>query len=432
MGETKEAAKTETRTNLVPLSGARAPALRSSASDLVVTRGGRLQRVHDTVELRASRKEIYTTDRGATFTVTAEGFRKLNASVGIQLVLAATVPVDGIPKTNPHVVRNDLGEITDVWIRMAGIGRSLTGNLLVIPQTLHYSPRTYFIRDLYNVVRIKERWVNEGGKNVKKPGTPSDSGRLVSLATFDQATLKDYEVLYQLDDRVGVLVDLRSSDVNDVFANKNELSIFAVRKAQTICERRIMQAHPGMPRQSIPGNQVAQSWTEDEKEYKRKLIEAVAKLPTMGWVEAVEGTGQILRAAAAVETGEDMPLEAQIVEREPIDAAAEEPEEVSPATAEPPPTVPPPAAAQDPGSADLAVEVAALFARIKAARGGGRVVADLLAKHADGSLELIDQPVERLAALRAGAEEFLAQAAEVKKSADGRASASKEGELFRG
>jgi len=310
---------TEKRTGLIVTSSAKAPALRSSESDRIVTRGGALARTVDKVPLRMSKKELFTLDRGKTFTITAEGFRTLNAASGMTIVDAPTVVVDGIEQPNPCVKKDDAtGKITDVWIRKGIVGRSTNGNVLVLTQTIHYSPRLYFLRDLFNLVKMGQRWRKNPstGKNEKVSDTDwSEHGRLVPIARLDSIELADHEAVYPLDETVAIVANLMSSDVAAVIATQNENQIFAVRKAATICERRLCQAHPGFPRQTIQGignDAVTITWDDPGSKY-AKPVEAVAYLDVMGWVENADAQREALRAAAQFEAGESS-LDAHLVD----------------------------------------------------------------------------------------------------------------------
>lgn len=302
-------AKAAPRANIISIN--------SAASDAVVTRGGRLQRVTANVELRMTRGDIYTADRGDTYRMTAEGFRACNRVVGCHFAHPPTVAVDGERRPNPYVVRDARGVVTDVHVSGAMVGRAQNGNPIVVQQTLHYSPRAYFVRDLVNAIKLGKHWDDVAKRYVDdNDGGWKATGRLISMEAAAKMERAEYEALYPIDDQIGLLVDLRSKRINDVIATSAELGIFAVRKAQTILDRRLSSAHPAMPPAIIPPERLQFAYEKGEKQ----PCEAVALVPCLGWVEDV---AEISDLALSVRNGRDLPS-VRVVSIEGASAVAEE------------------------------------------------------------------------------------------------------------
>lgn len=289
--------------------------VRSKTADDLVCRNGALQRVTDTVRLSFGLGQFYTMDRGKSWTITAEGWRAVNKVAGMQLVPMPNVSVDGRERTNPCVIKDGLGRIKEVYYRAALIGRNLSGNLIVLVQTLVFSPDQYFTRNLYNIVKLGVNWDAASVRGRKPDMTEfGDAGRLAAIRIVDgevrlrDGTLKAHEVVYAVDDTVGIVADLKSKKVNDVLAQKNEHQVNAVKLAQTFCERRLFSRHPGMPTARIPVErvQIAEFDRVDANGHPyddSKVKEAFADVAVLGWLDSPEEQKLMMSIAAGLQRG---------------------------------------------------------------------------------------------------------------------------------
>lgn len=433
-------AKTEQRHGIARIdSSQKAGAMvKSAAADQIVTRHGRLARVVSDVQLRLSAGEIYTIDKGSSFIIQADGYRKLNDVAGMQIVDTPCVVVDGQSVPNPHIVRDQKsGVITDIFIRRGIVGRAQNGNLQALTQTIHYSPETYFRAELFSAVKKKERWSDEANGYVADKDW-SDAGRLAPIVYVDgepqlrDGSLNENEVIYPLDEKIGMVVDLRSGDIADVLANRNENFKFALRKIQTIIDRRLMSAHPGMPRPKIPGSSVVVT-RGDVGRRRNVIIEAVATLRVMGWVE-LDARAMVapLQIANAMQNGDEIDardLVQELRESSAKPVGADDEEEIAAENLAPVQTTArvidaetsPAAESQRPSEQSATPNPASVkqalvesirlnLAQIRKQKNGARIASDLINAHTDGESELIDHKEDQLRNLLAASVQALADA----------------------
>lgn len=317
------------------LRDANVPMVGSAAAFGIITRDGTGPLpIQGPVELSKARSEIYTLDRGETYSIQWNGYKALNAIVGAHFVLAPTVSVDGHELPSPYVKRDKNGKIEEVFIKGAMIARNRVGSLLVVAQTLQYSPEQYFIRDLFKAI-------TDTGDRTEK----ADAGRLVRLKGFDESKLTERQVLYPYDDVVGIVVELLSPQVLKTFNTRNENHIFAVRKATTILNRRLCQAHPAMPAQRIEKHLVTEKkeqWqSSDGSRGGTKVVDATTVINAMGWTQRDNDTAEADALKHQIENSGLEAVRTRVIELDDATAVADAPEKIhddpaAPAKREPP------------------------------------------------------------------------------------------------
>lgn len=283
------------RTALAALTDA-AVKVAGSQADMIVTRGGRIPRMFRTVELRSSQKHIYSIDFGKTWTIQAEGYAVINDVAGARFIMAPSVPVDGVERPNPYVIRDANGLITDVYVRGVLLARTLNGNLVPVTETVNVSPGDYFRAELLKITKMGEKWETQSdGKNRKVPMKDwGDNGRIVPLDLHPEDErgrrqgLEPNEALYPIDDTIGVVVNLKSPEIAKALMTRGDHLRFATRRATTILQRRLYSKHPGLPGQHLNPSDVTVTWDDPQSQY-RKPVEAVARVNVLGWVEFDDG-----------------------------------------------------------------------------------------------------------------------------------------------
>jgi len=200
--------------------------------------GRLIKAMRTTVRLYASKKHVY--EMKGTWAVTAEGYRILNKYAGVQVLTPPNVMVDGMEKLNPCIMRSDDGQIDYVYVRKVALGRAPMGNLVPIDYTLYFSPSQMLARDL--IERFKP-YVPKNG--VAKPAAAW--GRLVrkdALADEDLADATKQFVPYG--GGLYLEIDLNHPEVIGKIADHANMVLFADRRAQTMCERNCLKAHPAI------------------------------------------------------------------------------------------------------------------------------------------------------------------------------------------
>ena len=184
--------------------------------------------------------------------ITKDGYMKINRVAGVNLLTPPSLIVDGIAQSNPHIEKHPTTKtIQSVSIRRIGIGYNPIGNLMAIDKTLYFNIRTYFIQDLQSkmnkfpacavlgqkgkVPKSKKycpvTWKkSSSGKNYPEYGAETD-------ANFNP----DNMVFYEIEDPVGIWVDISHPEIQALFDTHTQRQKFGDRIAQSIVDRNILK-----------------------------------------------------------------------------------------------------------------------------------------------------------------------------------------------
>jgi len=234
----------------------------------------------------------------ATMGLTAEAYLALNQIAGLHVFTPPTVIVDGEEKGNPYVIRDPESHAADrIIIRKIALGRSPTGNLVAVDETLDYSPKQYLLEALAK----KARWLKGKDKAIQYRTQQS-------LTEEELATRLFFPTVSAGMGQVGgYLVDPSNEEVMGALTDYQNKTKFAERAASTICHRRALSKHPAISR-----TKASIYFTDDNR--------ARAKVPVVGWMEADARLDRVGEIAMAVSRG-DRPRGVEIeVDRSVVDA----------------------------------------------------------------------------------------------------------------
>jgi len=182
------------------------------------TANGFVEAVRVPVKLSVKKGDIFNIQ--GQYILSAQGINKINSWAGISIVTPPELFIDGRPRNNPYIEREENGNtIKTVYVRKIGFGRSFSGNRIALDQTLAFSPKNYLIRDL---LKIKIAGVV----------------KTISLSGYEK---KEGYWYIDMGMGLGLEVDLSSEDFKKVLKTYNENVNFAERKASTIVERNIIK-----------------------------------------------------------------------------------------------------------------------------------------------------------------------------------------------
>ncbi len=335
-----------------------APELRSAASDLILSRGGRLPRVATEVTLYKSKGHIFSINDGEDWMLTADGYMELNKVNGLQFVPMPEVSVEGDMQPNPHVVYSyvdnpdnpkgpKLKVLEGIYIRGALIGRDLLGSVRIVQETFFFSPKDWLYLGALKLCdwrkpqkrRPKKGQDAEGmGGDFEEPVNPAvgnwtDCGQIVSTASVQRPLPRDMLEIPIIPGLVSAILDLREYRVRKLMENYISRQRDFSRIAHTILMRRLFRAHPGCEGQRLRSGTVKVKWEErteywpsgDVKGKKDVITEAWITIPALGWID---DAGKVeSKLIDQLRRGQDMMAEATVQDLGQADVVKEEAEE---------------------------------------------------------------------------------------------------------
>ncbi len=197
-----------------------------------------------------SAKRAYTEKRS----ITAAGYNKANLFLGVSFFTPERIIDDaGRPTANPYFHRDENDEIVYVKVRMIGLGRNATGNLVAQDLTVTYNLRTYFAQDLFS------KWTG------KKSEMSKDWGKLLPLKVA-QKVAKDNELVVPVAGGSALVIDLGNKDVAYCLGEHLNRQKYAERNAVTICQRNILKKFSGAA-VTPDGYMNLVSWTQPDRDF---------------------------------------------------------------------------------------------------------------------------------------------------------------------
>ena len=167
------------------------------------------------------------------YMITNEGYLALNKVASVSIITPPTIEVpngENVKKViNPWPILDEKdGYIKKVWVKKLSIGFSPIGNLVMTSATLLYDPFMYFIQDL-----------------IKKIKYNKNCGR-VCTETMLTETEKKTGKFFNTIGNMGIWGNFEDKDFLTCYETFNQSTLFAERKAVTICERNALRKHPAL------------------------------------------------------------------------------------------------------------------------------------------------------------------------------------------
>jgi len=180
------------------------------------------------VALDANKGDLVFIPEAKKWTISVQGYDKLNKVAGIHLWAPPSIMFDGLERNNPHIDYMDDHNIRTVLVKYYGFGRNMLGNHVNIAMTVAYSPGSYFRVDLIKLAREKK-----------------GIATLVNTKAPDFQQKVDYWYL-PVEDGLALECDLNNAEFLKKFNTYQQNRNFAVRKATSICIRNIFKKHPAI------------------------------------------------------------------------------------------------------------------------------------------------------------------------------------------
>jgi hypothetical protein len=160
-----------------------------------------------------------------------EGYKALANAIGLVVMNASTVMVDGTPHPNPHIVRTPEGRILSVSARALAFGYTSRGVPAVSDRTAVFDLATYRVVDLLAKAKrdkLNFRLLPAGDE------APDDMPGAAWTA-------------YPIDERATLWANLAFEEMPDYLAQIVNRDRKAAEFAQTFAQRNALKHHPAMP-----------------------------------------------------------------------------------------------------------------------------------------------------------------------------------------
>lgn len=205
--------------------------------------GGAMRACKMQVPLSEKNKEILRI--GEHWMITSAGADRLNQLPGLNIMTPHAVVVDGKEVSNPYIERHPKTRaIQSVYVRKIIFGPNPIGNLVGVDYTLFFNVYTYFLQDLQAKVRRYPVCGSYGMKD-QPPQAPAADG-----ATNRALRPKSF-VFFEIEDPVGLWVDLSHGEIQEVFNQHVSRQKFGDRHAQSICTRNALLKHPAIASKTV-------------------------------------------------------------------------------------------------------------------------------------------------------------------------------------
>jgi hypothetical protein len=177
-----------------------------------------------------SEKKGHLAEIQGKFMITNEGYLALNKVANVSLITPKTLDLpDGKTVINPCPFLDEkLGYIKKVWVKKIAIGFSPIGNLVMTSATLMYDPFMYFMQDLIKKIKFNK-----------------NAGRVCTETMLSEAEKKT-GTFFATVGNMGMWGNLEDKDFLTCYETFIQSTLFAERKAVTICERNALRKHPAL------------------------------------------------------------------------------------------------------------------------------------------------------------------------------------------
>lgn len=252
------------------------------------TPNGIVRNMLTNVQLRQSQGHVYQANiwnqekkvAEKRWALTASGYFHLNQFAGVSFATPETLLApDGRTTGNPHITRNEHGEITMVKVRRIGVGRNAVGNMIAVDLTVTLDLATYFAQDVWS------QWAR--GDSTKPWGVLCDAD--TNHAVDGAPATGRYRKL-RCPGGVVLALDLSHMAVIKLFGEHINRQKFAERYAITVCERNILKKFLAVT--YAPESLIVPvvSWQTQDRSWREVLdvAEQVAKTGNATELDAVE------------------------------------------------------------------------------------------------------------------------------------------------
>jgi hypothetical protein len=177
-----------------------------------------------------SEKKGHLAEIQGKFMITNEGYLALNKVANVSLVTPKTLDLpEGKTVINPCPFLDEkLGYIKKVWVKKIAIGFSPIGNLVMTSATLMYDPFMYFMQDLIKKIKFNK-----------------NCGRVCTETMLTDAEKKT-GTFFATVGNMGLWGNPEDKDFLTCYETFIQSTLFAERKAVTICERNALRKHPAL------------------------------------------------------------------------------------------------------------------------------------------------------------------------------------------
>jgi hypothetical protein len=198
--------------------------------------GAYLKKVRSTVMLTESSGEIIRLPTGNKYTLSIEGYRRLNALNSVMIVRPEHVIVDGQKQMNPLIQVNQKTRMPEVvYARCFAVGYSPTGSLVATDVMIRLDINIYLLENIQ--------------AKIKRAGTP-EAADLIGMygASDDEDVPKGYKFFpIHSTGGIGLWVNTKSKVIHEVMRDHTTRLKFIERLAQSFAERNALKAHPSIP-----------------------------------------------------------------------------------------------------------------------------------------------------------------------------------------
>ena len=206
--------------------------------------GGIMRACKMQVSLSERNKEIHRI--GEHWMITSAGADRLNQLPGLNIMTPQSVVVDGKEVSNPNIERHPKTRaIQAVYVRKIIFGPNPIGNMVGVDYTLFFNVYTYFLQDLQSKIR---RYPVCGSYGMKDQ-PPTAAAAVAETAT--RSTRPRSLVFFEIEDPVGLWVDLSHGEIQEVFNQHVSRQKFGDRHAQSICTRNALLKHPAIASKTV-------------------------------------------------------------------------------------------------------------------------------------------------------------------------------------
>ena len=244
-----------------------------------------------------------------TALVTAEGYKLMARNAGVQTFNAPTVVVDGLEQPNPYLIRDDKGQVRQIYCRSISVGYTIMGQKAVSDRTAILDLNLYRIVDLLAKAKRKETAASFKimPEDVDRPGP--------------------MWAKYPLDEATVMWVDTTSDAFAEWMAQMTNRQRKALEICQTFAQRNALKNHPNITTHTVDGaSRLAVSILcrlppKGEAGWDKSAFDVMVKEIASGKLEPQDGNGepvQVVKGTDAVHEEDTRVIDAE------AEAAADE------------------------------------------------------------------------------------------------------------
>ena len=209
------------------------------------------------VRLQIERDHLYTV--GGKWKITAEGYTEINKVAGVQLAIPQELVINGRPHENPFLETHpsNPGVLLRIHHRVVSVGRTKTGQPVVLDYLLRWDANLYLLRGLR---KASEQWKDDPSGRTNKKGDVrrvkvADPTAVEDMLQSDFVAEKAagkrtgwafIPTAAVFEDFLGLAFNTRNPGVREKLADHDNLIGFAERRAGTIARRNALRHNAGI------------------------------------------------------------------------------------------------------------------------------------------------------------------------------------------